>query len=257
MGSLAVYQRMTGPTHSERGKVTLSGQTIKYKLLRSHESDGDAPVKIKVADESITGTLSFKRLKKEEEWSTVPLVRQGTELVAFLPVQPPAGKLEYLVELTKQGETVSLSQNPVVIRFKGRVPLFVLIPHIFFMFFAMLFSLRTGIEALTRGPALLKLTIITTVFLFIGGAILGPIVQKYAFGAYWTGWPFGHDLTDNKTLIALLGWVIAWNRLRRNPSNRGWVIAASLILIAVYLIPHSVLGSEFDYDSGKVITGSR
>ena len=38
----------------------------------------------------------------------------------------------------------------------------------------------------------------------LGGMILGPIVQKYAFGAYWTGIPFGHDLTDAKNLVDAL-----------------------------------------------------
>ena len=39
--------------------------------------------------------------------------------------------------------------------------------------------------------------------------ILGPIVQYYAFGDLWTGIPFGWDLTDNKTLIALIFWILA------------------------------------------------
>ena len=91
---------------------------------------------------------------------------------------------------------------------------------------------------------------------FFGGMILGPIVQKYAFDAYWTGWPFGHDLTDNKTLIAFIAWIIAYLRLRKNRNNRGWAIAASVILLLVYLIPHSMFGSQLDYSSGKVVTGN-
>ena len=43
----------------------------------------------------------------------------------------------------------------------------------------------------------------------IGGMILGPIVQKYAFGEYWTGFPYGGDFTDNKMLIMWLAWAIA------------------------------------------------
>jgi hypothetical protein len=73
------------------------------------------------------------------------------------------------------------------------------------------------------------------------------MVQKFAFGAYWTGWPFGHDLTDNKTLVALLIWIVALIVQLRNKKGRAWVIAAAIILLAVYLIPHSVLGSEIDY----------
>lgn len=257
MGSLAVYQRLTGPTHPERGKVVVEGETIRFKLLRSHESDGDAPVIIETGNPALKGNILYKRLRVEEEWTVVPMQNQHGELKGFLPAQPAAGKLEYFVELTSAQQTVQLTPEPVVIRYKGRVPAVVLIPHVFFMFFAMLFSLRTGIEAFTNGSALMKLTMLTTVFLIIGGGILGPVVQKFAFGSFWTGWPFGHDLTDNKTLVALLGWVIAWNRLRHNPANRGWVMAAALILIAVYLIPHSAFGSEYDYESGQVTTGAR
>ncbi len=49
--------------------------------------------------------------------------------------------------------------------------------------------------------------------------ILGPIVQKYAFGELWTGIPFGWDLTDNKTLIAFLFWILAviMNRKKERP----------------------------------------
>jgi hypothetical protein len=84
--------------------------------------------------------------------------------------------------------------------------------------------------------------------LFIGGLILGPIVQQYAFGAFWTGWPFGHDLTDNKTIIAFIFWAIAlFQVMKKKPKAGIWVIVATIVMLAVYLIPHSVLGSEIDY----------
>ncbi len=68
----------------------------------------------------------------------------------------------------------------------------------------------------------------------IGGLILGPLVQKYAFGAYWTGFPLGGDLTDSKTLFAVLVWLAAF--FLRNKS-RWWTVAATVLMVAVYLIP--------------------
>jgi hypothetical protein len=84
-------------------------------------------------------------------------------------------------------------------------------------------------------------------FIFLGGLVFGPFVQKHAFGDYWTGWPFGTDLTDNKTAFAFIFWLIALYRLYRNRGERLWVIIASLVLLAVYMIPHSMLGSEIDH----------
>jgi hypothetical protein len=115
------------------------------------------------------------------------------------------------------------------------------------MFLAMLFSTRAGIEAIRKGRQTYFLSVFTLILLTAGGLFLGPVVQKYAFDAYWTGWPFGHDLTDNKTLIAVIGWLFAVLKLRRNRNARAWAIVAAILLLAVYLVPHSLYGSEIDY----------
>jgi cytochrome bd-type quinol oxidase subunit 2 len=141
----------------------------------------------------------------------------------------------------------------VVIRFKGDVPIFILIPHIIAMFGAMLLSTRTGLEFFKKEPELKKLTYWTIGFLFIGGFILGPLVQEYAFGALWTGFPFGHDLTDNKTLIAMLGWLGALFMYRKSREPKRWALFAALLLLIVYMIPHSLLGSELDYSKQETI----
>ncbi len=80
-------------------------------------------------------------------------------------------------------------------------------PHIIFMFIALLVGVRTAVGAAFHPVGLRKLAWTTLGLMTVGGMILGPIVQKYAFGAFWTGWPFGYDLTDNKTLIMWIVWV--------------------------------------------------
>jgi hypothetical protein len=252
---IAYYQRTTGPTYEKRGKVLLDGTTIKYELIRSAESTGDAAVKIKVPDEEIMGAIKYRRYKTNEDWVSFPMMRVGDELVGILPVQPPAGKLEYQVALNKGERFALLEEEPVVIRFTGAVPLAALVPHVIIMFFAMMMSTRTLLEALLRKKNTYVFAWITVVSLFIGGLILGPVVQKYAFGEFWTGWPLGQDLTDNKTLFAWVIWLVALIRLRKNPKNVTWPVIAGIILLLVYLIPHSMFGSELDYSSGEINTG--
>ena len=111
----------------------------------------------------------------------------------------------------------------------------------------MLFAWRASLEALFKGNDNLYLTRIVVITFGVGGLILGPIVQKYAFDAFWTGWPFGTDLTDNKTLATFIFWLIAYLRLRKKPTERTWVFVAFAVMIATYIIPHSTLGSEIDY----------
>jgi len=253
--AIAYYQRKTGPTHPIRGKVEIAGQKVKYKLIRTYGGDEDAEIKFKNVDNSLEGMIKYKRFGTNDEWISFPMKRDGKNLKGYLPNQPPAGKLLYQVALTSGSESVLLNDEPTVIRFKGSVPAWVLFPHIIIMFTAMMMSTRTGLEAIARGKNSYKYAWVTLVTLFVGGLILGPVVQKYAFGAYWTGWPFGQDLTDNKTLVAFIFWAIAVWRLFRKPENRTWPVVAMVVLLLVYLVPHSMFGSSLDYSSGSVVTG--
>jgi len=108
----------------------------------------------------------------------------------------------------------------------------------------MFLSNRAGLEALDQRGKAYKYMLWTIGFFLVGGFILGPLMQKYAFENLWTGFPFGIDLTDNKTLIVMLGWLWAWFKNRTGKEGRGWIIFAAVLMLAAYLIPHSVLGSE-------------
>ena len=248
----AYYQRMTGPTHPKRVSIMLDGKQYEFSLLRSHGGEGDMPVEIYLPKSSITGKVIYKRFLTADPWDTVVMQRSGDTLRAFLPHQPPAGKLTYRIRL--QGHSGMVELEPVVARFKGAVPAGILIPHILFMFTAMLLSTLAGLMALWKVPVYRKYSYITLVLLLIGGGILGPLVQLHAFGALWTGIPFGWDLTDNKTLIAMVFWIFAVLSIRRK--DRYWtVVLAAIMLILVYSIPHSMFGSTYNYETGNVIQG--
>lgn len=252
----AVYQRITGPTYPISGEIKVDKELIEYKLDRSHGGEGDHPVEIKVSDAAIIGKLLWKRYKTEDEWTPVEMVRKDDRLIASLPHQPPAGKLIYKIILQKDNSVISFpEEGGVVIRFKGDVPVYFLIPHIIFIFGAMLLSTRTGLEYFNDGKKFKPLTILTFIFIIIGGFILGPIIQYYAFGEFWTGFPFGHDLTDNKILIGLIGWLLALIALYKFKNPKRWIVFASILMFIIFLIPHSLLGSELDYnelDKSKV-----
>ncbi|HID38229.1 MAG TPA: hypothetical protein EYP36_01785 [Calditrichaeota bacterium] len=257
--SAAAYQRLTGPTYPVNDTININGQTVSYELLRSHGGDGNQPVTLAFTDTSYKAYVVYKRYKTDEAWQKIPMQYNNNGFYAELPHQPPAGKLEYYILVENGNNQITIpAKTTVVTRFKGDVPAHILVPHIVFMFLAFLFSNLTGLEAITRGPRLARYAFITLGLLFIGGMILGPIVQKYAFDAYWTGIPFGYDLTDNKTLIAVLGWLLAvwavWKR-RDRTGTRWIVVFAAVLLLAVFSIPHSMMGSELDYNSMEIKTG--
>jgi len=244
----AVYQRMTGPTYPVRGLVVLGGNTIDYRLERSHETTGDQVVEIVAPDLSVTGEMTWRRYPSSDPYQTVPLVRQDEALRALLPRQPPGGKLEFQLRLSRGSETVLAPAQPAITRFKDPVSASVLIPHVLAMFLGMLWSTRAGLAALVGGPTR-ALAWTTVALLGVGGFVFGPWMQYQAFGDYWTGVPFGFDLTDNKTLIAVACWVFAVARIRKDKPARLAVGTAALVTLMVFAIPHSAWGTEIDWNS--------
>ncbi|MGE5424033.1 MAG: hypothetical protein ACM3N9_01645 [Syntrophothermus sp.] len=254
---LAVYQRMTGPTYPVSGKVVLNQKTIQYKLIRTYDGTDGALVTVTVPDTSVKGEIKFRRFSSNDEWTIAPMMRDDDELSARLPQLDPAGKVMYSVTLTSGSQRIDLTAEPAVLRYKGYVPAFILIPHILFIFLAMLFSSVTGLEALFKGKNTYVYTWLTVITLLIGGLIFGPIVQKYSFNVYWSGWPFGHDLTDNKSLVAFIFWIVALVVQMRNRSKQIWAIVAAVVLLIVFLIPHSMLGSQIDYTKEAPVETTR
>ena len=245
--SSAYYQRVTGPSYPLKGRTTIDGKEVVYNLDRSHSSSEDFKLQIKTGNPEIKGNVKWMRYNSYDEWTIIPLINNAGMLEAVIPKQPAAGKIIYHVELISGNQTIPLTSSPVIMRFRGDVPAGILIPHILCMFIMMLLSTRTGLEIFSDVPSYKTYSFLTILFVIAGGMVLGPLTQKYAFGALWTGVPFGFDLTDNKTLIALIAWIAAlWGVFKSKHPGR-WVFAAAVITLIVFLIPHSVLGSEIDY----------
>jgi hypothetical protein len=234
MAGAAVYQRSTGPTYPLRGEFEAEGQVYPYELSRSGTSTHDEDISLD-APEGAVGAVRYRRYPTSDEFTVLEMAFEpnesgGTTLSASLPRQPAAGKLEYDVWVRTGGQTINIPDAPVasslasstadateptiIIRFKDPVPVAILVPHVLFMFFAVLIGMHAGLAAIFAPSLMRRSATISLIGMTIGGMILGPIVQKNAFGAYWTGFPFGYDLTDNKMLIMWLVWLVAFGVMR-------------------------------------------
>ena len=250
-----IYQRKTGPTYDKKVKINIENEEYNFKLVRSHGGEKDCKIELEVADQNISGVFEFKKFPTKDDWTKISMIRVADTISAILPHLPPAGKYEYKITLLKNSHEFPLNEgHSVVIRFKGAVPGTVLIPHIFLMFFAMLLGNLAGIMAVFKYRKYKFFTNITVIALFIGGLILGPWVQWYAFGEAWAGVPFAWDLTDNKTLVAFIFWMIAFfvNLKKERPI---YTIVASIVMLIIYSIPHSMFGSQLDPETGEIIQG--
>jgi hypothetical protein len=242
-----VYQRMTGPTTPLRGRVTIGGQTVKLKLLRTYDGAGDQPVVVIAPDTAVTASVQWRRYPSGEPWDTLQLERRGDTLATALPHQPPAGKLAYQLRLQRGGERVVFPEEPAITRFKGAISAVVIVPHLLCMFGGLILLMRAGLGALQKEAGYAGWARLGVLLFGLGGFVFGPWMQHQAFGDWWTGVPFGFDMTDNKTLIAMVAWLFALWKLRGGKEARGPVIVATVITLVVFLIPHSVFGSQIDW----------
>lgn len=281
--SAVVYQRYTGPTKPKRVVFELNGNEYKTSFPRSLETSLTTDSFNYSLDEFINkgyvidnsfSKINFKLNPVNDSLNIKVYARaypSGVSLVVLettrdssgyyhflIPSQPPAGKMIYYPVFQEGNSYINPTEHyGIIVRFKSQVPAGILIPHILFMFLAMFISNYILISSLLSNNDLLKKGIIVVAFITIGGLVLGPFVQKYAFGQYWTGWPFGEDLTDNKTLFAFFIWVTALYFYYKNRTKRWILLIASIIMLLIYSIPHSTAGSEFDHSKGEVITGRK
>jgi hypothetical protein len=248
---LAVFQRMTGPSYPIRGAAAMpDGESVRYSLPRSNEGRDTLRIAIAAPSNVTRVNLEWRRYPTDEPFrSQVLTANTDGELETRIPPQPAAGKVEYRILLEFADGAISIpATETVVARYRASVPAPVLIPHILAMFLSMLISSRALFEVLRPGaPRARGLVLLSMALLVVGGLMLGPLVQKFAFGAYWTGWPFGHDLTDNKTLIAFLAWLPATILAWRRANTRLAVILGWVVMMGIFLIPHSARGSQLDW----------
>ena len=247
---LSIYQRMTGPTNPKRVTIELNGDSYRQRLPRSGVQS-DEIVILKGVPSNVSAQIHYRHYPTADDYTTVDFSWDEGQWQAILPVQPVAGKLQYYI--TVEGKDYC-ADEPLIIRFRNDVPAAILVPHILFMFAAMLFAVYTLLLVITRKEYYRWLRI-TVLALFIGGFVMGPLVQHVAFGPWWTGFPFGTDLTDNKTLISFLVFLVALATLRWK-YNKWVVVFAVLLMILIFTIPHSSYGSEYDYTTQQLSTES-
>jgi hypothetical protein len=252
----ALFQRMTGPTNPKQVRFTLNGNEYRSKMPRSITNTGDFcnfNFTIKNLPDEVVASLFVRKYRSDEEWAQLPAARTGERFSVKLPIAPPAAKMEYYVSLeTEKG--IARGEN-IVMRYKDNVPATLLIPHILLMFTAMLLSNLAGLLAFFRRERYMGYAKIAFACLLLGGLVLGCLVQKAAFGHYWTGFPLGNDMTDNKTLFVFLFWLIALIANWKSGKRPVLVGLAAVFMLLVYCIPHSLGGSEYDYQNREVMTG--
>ena len=258
--ALFLLSRITGPNFKYRVETSGQGFTLSHKAPRTSEGTGPARLDLEVAGDASSITAldlvghPARDPSKKEAFPPASITGQagGPHVYHFeVPFHPWTTKYLYVFQARLQnGQTVQLDRKgqPMMVRFRGEVPPFTLGLHILGMFGGFLLMVLGAFAASDflrgRGDAkpVIRLGGWGWLVFAIGGLPLGFLMNWYAFRVIWEAWPFGADVTDNKTQVALaiygLGLLaFLW---KKNRAAAWLVLAGTAVAFAVFIIPHSI-----------------
>ncbi len=255
-GYLAVLQLIMGSTSPILTEINTGKQKINIELIRSYSGESDCPIILPIQDIAVKGyliynfksdSLKYQRDSVKQERDSVKLERinlkrEGDKLIGFIPGQIPSTEMEYRVFLEREKtEIVVNNSKPVLLKFKGQVPFYLIFLNGFLVVLVLLLSNLTGIFAVFGIKSYKWMIFLTVIaFLFLG-FFISPLVQKYSLNI-WSSLPKTWNL-NSKIFSGSLVWLIAL-LFSLKKSYRIWPIFATLISIAIFLIPHQTAGEE-------------
>lgn len=242
--------------------IRFSGISVEHTTI-TESKPGQVPVvKVRLTGSdlpNIAGVLHYYFLDGEEQRTIMEGYSDGY-FSATLPEADIGDKLFYRIELAdEQSVLVNIPPNDksgILVKYKGNISPYVLIPHIILIFASVFLAFLTffyGIKIL-RGENCIKqaaaLVLLTFLFALVGGILIGVEVTRQTFNEGWGGYPIGRDITDTKTEIFVFFWlvtlILGWNALRGKRliiTEKAFgvliVISFSVNLLA-FLIPHSL-----------------
>ncbi len=267
---LLAFTRKTTAVRSVDKMVEMQGVSIEHVTVPKQVGD-----EIPVISAKLVGASEIRlvyKIGKEGEYQSIKMSpKPGEEnvFIASIPIHPKGMKAWYYLEAIdrRDSEEVKITLpekssgqvDPIRLKFEGQVPAYVIIPHVLTIFAAIFFATLTLFTAvdIKKGKGTLARSVkycsVMFLFLFIGFFPFGWAMNYFAFGVLWEAFPFGRDVTDNKSQIMFLIWLstlftvkgTVWGKGegRNLVSDRGYsslVIFSFIATMIILAIPHSL-----------------
>ncbi len=267
---LLAFTRKTTAVRSIHQLVEGESMLIEHNTVPK-QVGGEIPL-ISARVEGASEVRLVYKIGKEGAYQWVkmdPKTEEGSVFEASIPLHPKGSQAWYYLEaIGRRGseevritlpEMDSGRPHPIRLKFEGEVPAHIIIPHIISIFAAIFFATLTLFTAvdMKRGRGTLgksvKYCAITLLLLFIGFFPFGWAMNYFAFGVLWEAFPFGRDVTDNKSQIMFLFWLITlimvkgtfWGKSESKNLVTGRVYSTLVIVsfvatMIILAVPHSL-----------------
>jgi hypothetical protein len=264
------FTRRTTAVRSTQEIVDQQGILIRHSTVPKQVGEQIPIITAKV--EGASQVRLVYKIGRKGEYQSVAMIPQPGEPEVFgasIPLHPKGNVAWYYLEAAgQQGaeqtrvtlpESKSGQVNPIRLKFEGRVPAYIVIPHVSAIFAAIFFATLTLFTAIDvkRGAGTLRKSVkccgITLALLFVGFIPLGWAMNYFAFGVLWEAFPFGRDVTDNKSQIMFLFWlvtlILVWGTLWGKGEQKNLISAkvySTLVIVSfvatmiILAVPHSL-----------------
>ncbi len=259
-----VVARRVSRNRSSEVEWTMEDVTLAHRSVYEQMVPGRPEIVLRVSPPVELDAAVIYRFAGREAFDTVGMTEVSSGVwSARLPSAEKGDRVEYGFRVARAGSPPggAVAASPVLhlLKYKGEVSTTVLVLHILCMFAAFFFIVQALIGA---GAMLVKgeereFTVAQTrwvlLFAFLGGVPLGFVLNHQRFGTLWEAFPFGTDVTDNKTQVIIIIWILvaamSWKSFMCRRTGRdaaghatfaAAVIAASILSLVLYLVPHSL-----------------
>ncbi|HEY5132644.1 MAG TPA: hypothetical protein VII85_03060 [Candidatus Krumholzibacteriaceae bacterium] len=244
--------------------VREAGMTLYHRTVPAQIGPGQPLIKMRVDPPLLLGIVVRWMEPPSKEIGARGLVRvEDNKYEVFLPDLGKGARIKYWITATNsEGTRVRVPKNPSkfgILAFKGPVSKRVLVAHIVCMFGAFFFMVMSlfGAVGILRAREGKRGTVRSArwvlVCSFIGFVPLGMLLNHEVYGTIWEGYPFGRDITDSKTQVIFVLWLVSLllvrgsfigggeEKDRLGPTAFAWAIIVSfLVSLALFIVPHSI-----------------
>lgn len=223
-----------------------------FLVMTSLQTDGDfdsLDVKLHYYRESEFHTIDMKRLPDTGWFGVyVPSYPLGNRTYYYIDASDKSGNRVVLPESAAGNFTTEYDYYKV--RWEGKASFILLLLHIVLMVAALFLLIHALYYAMCyimngeKAEHTIKAVNAGIIAFFITGFPIGCVIEKQVLGNYWEGFPFGTDITDSKTLLILVLFVVFMILQKKGKiSMKGYawsVIINTILTIILFLLPHSL-----------------
>jgi hypothetical protein len=227
-------QQLTSSDRPHRKDVVVNDTLVKLDLPVIYE--GDDIISIAVPDTSIKAYIFYKHLNIEEQWEKITCIRMGGNIESVIPFHKPNTKLQYFLELVKDGKSYFVAKNnPVVLRFQDLPPKYLMFPYVILMFVALTLACFSGILAILKSETYKKM-VAFTFYLVLAATLLSLIIHLVTFKHLLIQISVHNDISFYKNLVIMILWGLLFY-MNKKYALKVLTTAISVITLLLYCLP--------------------